>query len=460
MNLEEKHWERLLADIQGRQVIPVLGSELLVVEVDGESITLYKYLARELVRRLDLDATQLRPGYEFYHVVSAFLEQQAANPQKYERDEIYYQIRTILEGRNWLMPEPLRQLAEITHFDLFVSTTFDSLMERALDEVRCGGLARTRSYSYCTMEKVVDLPDDFELEERPSIFQFFGKVNPMNDFAVTDEDILEYAHRLQSRDLRPHNLFDQFRNKRLLTLGCSFPGWLTRFFLAATKGDELFTVGVSGFLADDLTWQDQELVGFLKRKRTDVITQGNAVKFVAELHERWLKKFGAVEDAAAAATPDEPELPSDMPPDSVFVSFLSADRAVAREVAARFRGAGIDVWFDETNLAPGDRYEQKIAHHIFNCFAFVPLISRHSIQQIAEPEFYRFEWSEAIRAAKFRPPTLPFFLPLIVDDTSPKDAGIPDEFRAGHILPLAKLDELVGTTRERIRDQRRDRRAL
>lgn len=456
MNLEERHWERLLADIQGHQVVPVIGPELLVMEVDGETLTLHDYLARELVKRLDLEGLPEHPG--FHEVVGAFQEQQPTDRKRYEKDEIYYQIRSILEGRDWPVPEPLRQLAEIRHFELFVSTTFDTLMEQALDEVR--GANRTRSFSYCKMEKVVDLPDDFRAEDGPAIFHFFGKVNPMNDFSVTDEDILEYAHRLQSRDLRPHNLFDQFRNKRLLTLGCSFPGWLTRFFLAAAKGDELFTVGVSGFLADELTWQDKELVGFLKRKRTEVCGKGGASEFVAELHKRWTAKFGKEIDPGHEPEPTAGEEPPDMPADSVFISFLRNDRDMAREVAARFRKAGIDVWFDETNLSPGDRYERKIARHIFNCFAFVPLISQHSIERHAHPEFYRFEWNKAIEAAEFRPKTLPFFLPVIVDDTNPKAEGIPQEFRDGQMLPVSRLDEVVNVTRDRIRDRRRERRAL
>ena len=47
MNLEERHWERLLADIQGRQVIPVIGPELLSVEVEGKPVTLYRHLAKQ-----------------------------------------------------------------------------------------------------------------------------------------------------------------------------------------------------------------------------------------------------------------------------------------------------------------------------------------------------------------------------------------------------------------------------
>jgi hypothetical protein len=459
VNLENRHWERLLADIEGRQVIPVIGPEMLIVEIDGRPVKLYQHLAEELAKRFGLDRTDGNSGdYSFYQVVSEFLEQQRSHPSEYECDEIYYKIREILNARSWPTPEPLRQLASIRHFDLFVSTTFDSLMEQALNEARYGGESRTRSFAYCKRERVVDLPDDFVPEEHPTVFYFFGKVNPMNDFSVTDEDILEYAHRLQSRDLRPHNLFDQFRNKRLLTLGCSFPGWLMRFFLAAAKGEELFTAGVPGFLADDQSPRDRDLVGFLERKKTNVYTQGDAAAFVAVLHRRWMERFGEQQKAPVPASGEK--LPSGMEPDSVFISFRNDDRDTARSIAGRFREAGIDVWFDETDLAPGDRYKTKIADHIFKCFAFVPLISKNSIALDAMPWFYRFEWNKAIEAAEFRPKALPFILPIVIDDTSPKDEQIPPEFRDCHISTLDGLDGLVATTRDRLRVRRRGRRTV
>jgi hypothetical protein len=458
MNLEERHWERLLADIQGKQVIPVIGPELLIVEVDGKPISLFCHLAKQLVERLDLATNNLPPDFGFAHVVSEFLAQQPTHPAHYEKDEIYYKLREIMDEKAWPTPEPLKQLAAITHFDLFASTTFDVLMEQALNEVRFAGTSRCRSFAYCKKEKVTDLPNDFAVDETPTVFHFFGKLNPMNDFAVTDEDILQYASRLQSRDYRPHNLFDQFRDKRLLTLGCSFPGWLTRFFLVAAKGDELFAVGVPGVLADDLSFKDRELVGFLERKKINVYTQGDAANFVAELHRRWLEKFGGIPEIVGPPVPGDMGLPPDMAPESVFISFRNDDRDVARAIAQKFRDAGIDVWFDETDLEPGDNYKSKIANHIFKCFAFVPLISANSLQADPKPWFYRFEWKKAIEAEEFRFNAGKFILPLVLDATSPKDETIPQEFRDVQISPFAKLDELIADTRDRIRAQRLERR--
>ncbi len=453
--MKERHWRRLLADIEGGQVIPVVGPELIEVEIDGNPTPLYRYLGREIVRRLDLPEDDLEDDYSFENVVSEFMVQQSLNPKDYRQEDLYYEIRDILEGRNWTTPKPLQKLAAISHFKLFVSTTFDSELEGAINEARFGGERKTRNYAYCTKSEVVDLPGNFTTTEGPAIYSFFGKVNPVNDFAVTDEDVLEFAHRLQSRDLRPHNLFDQFRNKHLLTLGCSFPGWLTRFFLAAAKGDELFSIGSPGVLADDFSLRDKGLVGFLERRKTNVFRGGNAIQFVNELHDKWFEKFGGSESESEVADDSPADEMAEFLPDSIFISFHSNDRQVAREISSRFEAAGIDVWFDEADLNAGDNYRIKIETNIERSLYFMPLISSHSVS--GERRFFQLEWNKAIDEAKFRPQSYPFIQPIILDGTKPEDEGIPREFRACHFQWLKDLDALIDLTRKRIRERRRER---
>ncbi len=51
-------------------------------------------------------------------------------------------LRRLLAGRSEPLPA-LRELASISHFDLFDTTTPDDLLARRLDIVRFGGLAQT-----------------------------------------------------------------------------------------------------------------------------------------------------------------------------------------------------------------------------------------------------------------------------------------------------------------------------
>jgi hypothetical protein len=235
-------------------------------------------------------------------------------------------------------------------------------------------------------------------------------------------------------------------------LGCGFSSWLTRFFLAVARGDKLFQDGMPGHLADNNVGSDRGLIGFLERKKTSVYTQGGPVQFVSELAAHWAAKFGDEEEGTTDLEVLGPT--TEMVPDSVFISFRREDRDTARELAQRFRDAGLEAWFDETDLNPGDAFKEKIARNIQHCFAFVPLISEHSISDDPRPWFYRFEWKKAIEAAEFRDQRSQFIMPVVVDKTDPANERIPVEFRKYQVSPIEKIDDVVAAIRKRIRELR------
>ena len=59
-------------DIEARQVIPIIGPELLVLGAETGQPTLYQHLAKELVSRLSLDEERLSEGYSLLEVTSLF----------------------------------------------------------------------------------------------------------------------------------------------------------------------------------------------------------------------------------------------------------------------------------------------------------------------------------------------------------------------------------------------------
>ena len=59
--------------------------------------------------------------------------------QRGRREEAYTRLRSIMREVQFAPPPALRQLAQITDFDLFVSTTFDPLLEQAINLERFGG---------------------------------------------------------------------------------------------------------------------------------------------------------------------------------------------------------------------------------------------------------------------------------------------------------------------------------
>ena len=98
---------------------------------------------------------------------------------------------------------PLRQLAEITDFNLFVSTTFDSLLEKAINQVRFGGTVRALAAITYSPKKVDDLPSAKEKLAKPTVYHLMGKLSTTGAYVISDEDLLEYVCELQSSTAGP-----------------------------------------------------------------------------------------------------------------------------------------------------------------------------------------------------------------------------------------------------------------
>jgi hypothetical protein len=77
-------------------------------------------------------------------------------------------------------PMPLRQLAEITDSNLFLTTTFDSLMESALNEIR---KEETESLMYSPTAKKNLLP--------PTVYHLFGASDVSPTYVFSTEDFQE-----------------------------------------------------------------------------------------------------------------------------------------------------------------------------------------------------------------------------------------------------------------------------
>ena len=52
---------------------------------------------------------------------------------------------------------------------------------------------------------------------------------------------------------------------------------------------------------------------------------------------------------------------------AVFLSYASQDAEAARHVAEALRAAGVEVWFDQSELVGGDAWDAKIRRQIKEC---------------------------------------------------------------------------------------------
>ena len=65
------------------------------------------------------------------------------------------------------------------------------------------------------------------------MYALFGKASASPNYAIHDEDVLEFLHALVSLSaLSPESwLADELRKKHLLLLGVHFSDWVSRFIM-------------------------------------------------------------------------------------------------------------------------------------------------------------------------------------------------------------------------------------
>jgi hypothetical protein len=448
----ETNWKRLMTEIEHRRVVPVIGPELLDVVINGQGVPLYNYVADELARRLDVEVPDEHP--KICEVAYGYMCRPGSDPS-----EPYYEVWEILQGLQHVEPPAaLSQLARIEPLDLFVSTTFDDFMTKALNNARFRGEARAISLSFKKRGSVDDIPaiPTGGRIDPPIVYHVFSQANTLPMYVITEEDLLEFGHQWQDKDRRPLRLIKTLQEKYLLILGCSFQNWLSRFFLCALKTESLFFgKQQQGVVADERTRRDKDLSQFLSRCQTRLYPEGGAREFVAELAAHWQEHI-----AKSPAIHEQPHVREDSDgiflEGSFFISYASEDRSAATRIKAHLESAGIDVWLDAQELEPGDRFKKKILRYIEKSSFFLPIISRHVLTP--ERRFFRLEWAHAVEEAQFRPPELPFIIPLVIDDTTEKAPFIPQEFSEvqWHRLPEGNLSEdFINLCRRRIRKLRR-----
>ena len=116
------------------------------------------------------------------------------------------------------------------------------------------------------------------------------------------------------------------------------------------------------------------------------------------------------------------------PRGAVFLSYASQDADTARKICDALLAAGIEVWFDESELVGGDAWDQKIRKQIKDCALLIPIISAST--QARTEGYFRLEWRLADQRTHLMAKGRPFLLPVVIDDTRDADALVPDSFLA------------------------------
>ncbi len=397
-DLREDFWDNLLDYIQDRTVIPVIGSELVTVQEGGRDVPLYRWIAQRLAGDLKVPTAELPDGFDLNDVVSMHLRRRG------EREELYAQIHRMLRNAALKPSDSLRTLAGIPGFDLYISLTFDSLLADAV------GGAQQISYS---PNSVRDLACPKAGLRQPVVFHLLGRASASPDYAICDDDLLEFLHAMQDKQRQPKTLFDELRGNHLLVLGCSFSDWLARFFLRTARNLELSQ----------------------KRRRWDVLV-GDQIAHDARLVQ-FLESAQSTEPMAREAGTGGRSIPNG----AVFVSYASDDLEAAGRLAEGLRAAGLEVWFDKDALQMGDDWARSIRRGLEQCSLFLPVISRQTLSEENRRRYFWREWNDADDFARGMAPGEAYIVPVVIDDTRIDHAQLPDSFKKaqGRSLPDGKV---------------------
>ena len=117
--------------------------------------------------------------------------------------------------------------------------------------------------------------------------------------------------------------------------------------------------------------------------------------------------------------------PASTPTGTVYLSYASQDAEAAQRICAALRSAGVEVWFDQSELRGGDAWDRQIRERIHDCRLFIALISAHT--EARDEGYFRHEWKLAVERTHHMSDKKPFLVPVVIDDTRERGASVPDK---------------------------------
>ncbi len=100
---------------------------------------------------------------------------------------------------------------------------------------------------------------------------------------------------------------------------------------------------------------------------------------------------------------------------------------MAQKICDALRAAGIEVWFDQSELRGGDAWDQKIRRELHDCALFMPVISANTA--VRHEGYFRLEWHLAHQRTQMIAPNRPFVVPVCIDATPETSADTPESFQ-------------------------------
>ncbi|HEX2210527.1 MAG TPA: toll/interleukin-1 receptor domain-containing protein [Longimicrobium sp.] len=444
--LDPYFWSSLLDLMEEGRVVPVVGPDAVVVRKGRVRRPLTQLLAPEVERHLGLTRGK-KPATDLNDVACRFLEQEGS--QNFPR--IYRAVKQELDRLGVLDSEPLRKLARIDAFKLFVTTTFDDLLYQAVCAEYTDVVEEPDRFVY-SPEDPQDLPAPLSSFSGPVVYHLFGRVSATPAFAVTEEDTLEFMHSLQSSERRPKQLLQEVKPCSLLILGSRYSDWLVRFFLRVAKDERLLkATSRPEVVAENSPEAAVGLSGFLRHYSAEtVIYPGTTLQFIDDLSNQW-----AEHRKSRPRLEERKKGESSVVEHAIFISYANENAAEALALAQALEQARLPVWLDRKRLKGGDEFDPVIEQQIPKSSIFVPLLTPTVLS--SRRRYYRAEWTIAEKEAQLASRALPFVVPVRIGDVPPSDEDIHAFIRRIHWISVPEEGEdrfadVVSRLKELFRD--------
>lgn len=413
-------WDQLLTDIHKRQVLPIIGPALTTITVDeagGAPLPLIDAIVPGFAREHGIET---QPGMTLNEAACKFLEREGQG----RRMALYNTVtRLIADHSRAPVPQALVDLATITDFDVFVTSSFDGFLSRALARARPGWTAaKGRAVLHPT--SVVDVPQPLP---GTFLYHILGATDQHASFAIWEEDYMEYlAALLMGPQDNLKNLIGLLRNRSLLLIGSPFHDWFVRFFLFIAKRSGIAVRNdiTGAYLADNFHADHPLVFYFDKVIGSPRVLPTDPCVFVRELRQRWQAKYTLTSHELIE------NLPVDMPRGYVFISYASQDAEAAFTLALGLHNAGIPVWLDKRRLEAGSDWEVALRRAIKQRAAlFLSLISSTTESLSADEVSERFVIKERQWAAERHEPGFRFYIPVLISPGTSSQQNEPEVFR-------------------------------
>lgn len=439
-SINSRNWELLLTAVDEGRVVPIIGDALIQVRTqDGEISDLNGFLLKRLQDKFKADPAQYPDLSHMEGLIESYNSRQR---NAGDSTDIYYEIYDCLRNVETVIPPFVQELFRECSFPLTLTTSFTKDLDR------CLGIPKERTGVY-NKSANSDIDPKTLSVLHPSLYYLFGRTSiAKRSFMVTEDDLLDYLHCWHDSDTRPERVSGYLSNKFILILGCQYPNWLFRFFWHSIRNFSIVsdTKEMQGVVSMEKLEEDRDLFQFLSRIQTSVFD--SAEIFINELIDRHRTRSSAAATPRTAGFIPSPTAVQEAP--DIFISYAKEDHDVVKEIVGKIRSFGATVWFDESNLLPGDEYESLINDKIEQCKRFVPCISRTTLQ--SGRRFFKKEWNKAISELQYRFEE-EYIAPIILDDTDKNHPSIPKQFRDFHIVALsddefdAKLKSIIRSFR-------------